>query len=109
MGFHNGSVGSICYFSNGDKAVPKERIEIFSHEGTAILDDYKALTICHKGHRKEIKLKTQDKGQKEEMRLFIDSVRQRKKELIPLEEIISTSRVTFRIMDSIRSGAVVSL
>jgi predicted dehydrogenase/threonine dehydrogenase-like Zn-dependent dehydrogenase len=109
IGFQNGSVGCICYFSNGDKTVPKERIEIFSHEGTAILDDYKALTIHYKSHRNEIKLKRQDKGQKEEMRLFIDSVRQRKKELIPLEEIISTSRVTFRIMDSIRSGAAVRL
>jgi polar amino acid transport system substrate-binding protein len=109
IGFHNGSVGSICYFSNGDKAVPKERVEIFAHGGAAILDDYKVLTICYKGHRKEIKLKRQDKGQKEEMRLFIDAVRQRKRELIPLEEIISTSRATFRIMDSIRSRAAVSL
>ena len=109
IGFHNGSVGSICYFFNGDKAVPKERVEIFAHGGTPILNDYKALKIYHKGHRKEIKLKRQDKDQKDEMRLFIDAVRQRKRELIPLEEIISTSRATFRIMDSILSGAAVSL
>jgi predicted dehydrogenase/threonine dehydrogenase-like Zn-dependent dehydrogenase len=47
--YANGSIGSILYFSNGDKSVAKERIEVFANGLTAILDDFKKLTLYSNG------------------------------------------------------------
>jgi polar amino acid transport system substrate-binding protein len=102
--FANGSVGSIAYFANGDKAVPKERIEVFGHGAVGILDDFKALTIHSAGKKSEKKLSVQDKGQKEGVVQFIEAVRKGSMPLIPFAEIHATTLATFRILESIRSG-----
>ena len=41
--FSNGSLAVISYLANGDPALPKERIEIFSGGKTAIIDNFKVL------------------------------------------------------------------
>jgi predicted dehydrogenase/threonine dehydrogenase-like Zn-dependent dehydrogenase len=109
--YQNGSIGTISYFSNGDMSLPKERIEIFVQGSTAILDDFKSLTIYTGGKKKQKKLLTQDKGQKEEVKRFIEAIFARKglKDLIPLKEIYNTSLVTFKILESIRSKTCVKI
>ena len=103
LSFQNGSIGTISYFSNGDKSLPKERVEIFANGVSAILNDFKSLDIYAHGKKKEKKLMTQDKGQKTEVKKFIEAVLNGSNELIPFEEICSTSLVTFKIMESISS------
>jgi polar amino acid transport system substrate-binding protein len=39
--FSDGSNGSIAYLAEGDKALAKERIEIFGGGRTFVLDDYR--------------------------------------------------------------------
>ncbi len=74
MKYKNGSVASVSYFSNGDKRMPKELIEVFCGGTVIINEDFKKLTIYGKT-RKEIKSK-QDKGHKEELRSFISSIKE---------------------------------
>ncbi|MGO9953602.1 MAG: bi-domain-containing oxidoreductase [Dissulfurispiraceae bacterium] len=107
--FENGSVGTISYFANGDKSMPKERIEVFTNGKTAVLDDFRTLSIYASGKKKEKKLITQDKGQKKEIRLFVDAIICGKSELIPFAELYSTSRVTFAILESLRTATSISL
>jgi polar amino acid transport system substrate-binding protein len=102
--YKNGSIGTISYLANGDKRLSKERIEVFSHGTVAIVDDFKELTICANGKKNRKKLLSQDKGQKEEVKQFIDAISQKNSELIPFEEIYNTSLVTFKIIESIRTG-----
>ena len=104
--FENGSIGSICYFSNGDKSLPKERIEIFSNGASAIIEDFKSMIIYSKGKKVKTKLMSQDKGQKEEVYRFINTVKKgiHNDHLIPLKEIYNTSLATFRINESIQTG-----
>ena len=47
--YQNGSVGSVQYFVNGSKSLPKEYVEIYSHGVTAILNDFRELKIYGKG------------------------------------------------------------
>jgi predicted dehydrogenase len=102
--YANGSIGTICYFANGDKSLPKERVEVFAHGCAAVLEDFKRLTIHAGGRRREHKLLSQDKGQKSEVQAFLEAVRTGGPPPIAYEELFSTSRATFSILESIRTG-----
>ena len=53
LAFENGSTGVVAYYANGAKDLPKEYIEIYRAGSTAILSDFKNLTIYGKmGKRK---------------------------------------------------------
>jgi len=105
--YENGSIGNISYFANGDKSLPKERVEIYAHGCTAVLDDFKRLTMHSSGNKKTKKLMSQDKGQKNEVKQFIEAILNGKGVPISFEEIYSASLVTFKILESIRMGEVV--
>jgi predicted dehydrogenase len=102
--YQNGSIGNILYLTNGDKCLPKEHVEVFSHGATAILDDFKILTIYSNGKKKRKKHLSQDKGQKNEITQVVNAILKGAFELIPFEDIYSTSMVTFKINESIRTG-----
>jgi predicted dehydrogenase len=102
--YENGSIGNVSYFSNGDKGLPKERVEVYCNGATAILDDFRVLSLHAHGKRKEKKLLSQDKGQKAEVAAFIRSVLQGGSPPIPFDEIYTTSVVTFKALESARSG-----
>lgn len=104
--YENGSIGSIQYFANGPKSMAKEYVEIFCHGTTAVLSDFREIRIYGTGKPFTKKLLNQDKGQRNEVRLFIESVRDGSA-LIPIDELVSTTEVTFRIVESIRTGQVV--
>ena len=53
LSYENGSIGSISYFANGDKSLAKERVEIYANGNTAVLDDFKTLTIHANGKKKQ--------------------------------------------------------
>jgi predicted dehydrogenase/threonine dehydrogenase-like Zn-dependent dehydrogenase len=107
--YANGSIGTICYFANGDKSLPKERLEVFAHGSAAILNDFKSLAIHVGGRKKEHKLLSQDKGQKNEVQIFIQGILQGQGSPVSFEEIYRTSLVTFKIIESWRTGQVLDL
>ncbi|MGA7878865.1 MAG: Gfo/Idh/MocA family oxidoreductase, partial [Desulfoferrobacter sp.] len=107
--YKNGSIGSIQYFANGSKELPKEYLEVHSHGVTAILRDFRELQIHSKGRPFKKKLLTQDKGQKEEVRQFIEAVRHGKEAPISLDEIFSTSYTCFAILESLSTRTSVRL
>jgi polar amino acid transport system substrate-binding protein len=107
--YENGSIGTISYFANGDKGLPKERVEIYANGCTAILGDFKTLVVYADGKKKKKKLLSQNKGQKTEVRQFIEAILNGTGEVIPFEEIHSASLATFKIIESIRSGESVKI
>jgi predicted dehydrogenase/threonine dehydrogenase-like Zn-dependent dehydrogenase len=107
--FENGSIGTISYFANGNRRLPKERVEIFAHGCAAVIDDFQRLTIFAGGKKREKKLLNQDKGQKQEIKAFIEALLKGHQHPIALEEIFSTSLATFRILESLRTGQQIRL
>ncbi|GAB4569362.1 MAG: bi-domain-containing oxidoreductase [Anaerolineales bacterium] len=101
--FADGSIGVVDYLANGDKSMPKERLEVFCGGMVAVLDDYVSLTTVKDGKRKEEKI-AQDKGWRAEMAAFADSVKSGKEPPIPYEQIIAVTKSTFAAVESIRSG-----
>lgn len=109
IAFQDGSVGVITYLANGDSSVPKEQIEIFSTNRTAIVENFKMLTLHQQGKKRTFKLSAIEKGHKEEVRQFLLSVRDGKPSPISLESAVTTTLTTFKITESLQRGVRVSV
>jgi predicted dehydrogenase/threonine dehydrogenase-like Zn-dependent dehydrogenase len=106
--YENGSTGVINYFSNGSKAYSKERIEVYSQERTAIIDNYKQTTGY--GFKGFSKLKTTlDKGHRAQFQALINNVRSGGAPLIPFDEIVNTTYASFAAIKSLQQGGWVRL
>jgi polar amino acid transport system substrate-binding protein len=100
--FADGSNGAVAYLAEGDKGLPKERVEIFGAGRTFVLDDFRRATLYKDGREEQVALKAQDKGQQEQVRAVCASVLQGGAAPISLDELAATSRATFRALDSLR-------
>jgi len=106
--FADGSIGVVDYLANGDKSMPKERLEVFCGGMMAVLDDYVSLTTVKDG-KKKVTSGAQDKGWRAEMAAFAESVRAGKEPPIPYEQIMAVTKSTFAAVESIRSGSPVEI
>jgi len=104
LGFANGSVGSIAYYANGAKQLPKEMIEIYQSGQVAVIDDFRELSVYTGGNRKKTRLLNQDKGQATMVQEFLRRVREGGAALIPFAELSAVTAATFSILRSLRSG-----
>jgi polar amino acid transport system substrate-binding protein len=107
--FADGSNGSIAYLAEGDKAMEKERVEILGDGKTFVLEDFRSATLYGGGKTRRIKLRSQDKGQANEVREVCRVVLEGGPAPIALEDLTATTRATFRIMDSLRTGLPVEV
>ena len=102
--FADGSNGAIAYLAEGDAALGKERLEMFGEQKSFVLDDFRRASLYHKGKEEQFSLRSQDKGQADEVKAVCAMVLEGSSSPIPLAELAATSRATFRIVDSLRSG-----
>lgn len=106
--YTDGSLVNLVYLSNGDTSIPKEYYELFGGQKTAILEDFRRLTLA-KSERRKTRKTRQDKGHGNEMSEVIRCVLEGRASPIPFEVVAETSRVTFAIIESIHSGNVVAI
>ena len=99
--FPDGSIGVVDYLANGDKSVPKERVEVFCGGKVAVLDDFVSLQMIEDGKKKEIR-GAQDKGWVNEWKTFTQSIHEGGLPPIPYEQLIRVTESTFAAVESIR-------
>ncbi len=100
--FKDGSFGTINYLANGGKAFAKERIEVFANDGVLQLDNFRKLIgYDWKGFSKD-KLMTQDKGQANCSKAFIDSIKSGEPSPIGFDEIMEVARCSVDIAEALR-------
>ena len=107
--FADGSNGSIAYLAEGDRTLPKERVEIFGAGKVFLLDDFRSAITYQNGRRRTTKLRNQDKGQANEVRAVCEVVLKGGPAPIALADLAATSRATFGIRESLRSGLPVEV
>ena len=92
--FADGSVGAVHYLANGHRAVPKERLEVYTAGRVLQLDNFRLLT----GHGwpafRSMRLWRQDKGQAACARAFVAAIREGTAAPIAMEELLEVARVT---------------
>lgn len=104
--FADGSIGSILYTSLGARSLPKERVEVFAGGTTLVIDNFKQTLIYGAELKKQAGMQ-QDKGQPEMLRAFLSAVQTGGAPPIPLAQILNTSLVTFRVIESLRTNVPV--
>jgi polar amino acid transport system substrate-binding protein len=107
--FADGSNGSIAYLGEGDRALAKERVEIFGAGRSFVIDDFRRGMGYKDGREEQTTLRAQDKGQLDEVRALCESIMKPDAAPITLEELAVTSLTTFRILDSLRTGQRVDI
>jgi len=108
LAFENGSIANLSYFSNGNKKLPKEHIEVFCGESSIVIEDFKKMSIYGKSVQ-VIKAKGQDKGHGQEMKEFLDAIRNGKSCPIPFEESYHSMLATFKVIQSIKENRQIEL
>jgi predicted dehydrogenase/threonine dehydrogenase-like Zn-dependent dehydrogenase len=97
LNFADGSLGTIHYFANGNKAFPKERLEIFGSGRVLQLDNFRQLHGFGWPGFKKMNLWRQDKGHGAEVQAFVEAVQAGAASPIPFEEIAEVTRFTLEI------------
>jgi polar amino acid transport system substrate-binding protein len=105
----DGSNASIAYLAEGDKALPKERIEVFGGGKSFVIDDFRSGTAYADGREKTTRLREQDKGQRDEIRTVMSVVLNGRPAPISLADLKATTRATFRIRESLQTGLPVEV
>ncbi|WP_197530691.1 bi-domain-containing oxidoreductase [Bythopirellula polymerisocia] len=104
----NGSISNIAYLAGGDRAFPKERVEVLGAGRVAVIDDFHTVTTYHGGKKKVTKGK-QQKGHAEEIAEFANAIVAGGEAPIPWEELRATSLAAILAVRSLREGGVVEV
>ncbi len=103
--FDGGSVGTLCYNTVGDKASPKERLEVYGGGAVAHLDDFRRLTVWRGGKRTVRERSAgQDKGQDAQVAATVAAFRAGPEAPIPFAELVAGMEMVFAARRSLRSG-----
>ncbi len=106
--FENGSVANVSYFSNGNKNLEKESLEVFGNGIVVKCDDFKTLSVFGKTESK--RSSTQDKGHKKEVESFLKAVKSGEPSPISFDEIYLSTLATFKVIESIsQKGKEISI
>jgi len=108
--FPDGSLGTVSYLANGDKAFPKERVEVFAGGRVAVLEDFRSLTLVQEGKKQVIHSRLrQDKGHRAEWEAFEASILAGGPAPIPYEQLFGVTEATLAAVDSLRSKQKVAV
>jgi predicted dehydrogenase len=108
--FADGSLGTLTYLANGDKAFPKERVEVFGGGRSAALDDFRSLEMVQDGKREARRERLrQDKGHRAEWEAFSAAILNGGPPPIPYDHLTGVTRATFAAVETLRRGAEVAI
>lgn len=102
LAFVDGSIGSINYFANGSKSLPKERLEVFSEGRVLQLDNFRTLRGFGWPGFRRMYLRRQDKGHGGCVAAFVDAARAGGAAPIPFDEIFEVSRIAIEVAEGTR-------
>jgi predicted dehydrogenase len=85
--FQDGSMGTIHYLSNGNKAFPKERLEVFCDGKVLQLDNFRKMQGYGWSKFSKMNLRKQNKGQGECVGVFVEAIKTGKSSPILFDEI----------------------
>ncbi len=107
--FSGGSTGTLCYSTVGDKAAPKERLEVYGGGRVAVLDDFRRLEVTRGGRTTREKAANQDKGQAPQLAATVEGFLKRGQAPIPFEELVTGMQMVFAAKRSLATGRPVEL
>ncbi len=102
----DGSLSSISYITCGSREIGKELVEVFCGDLTGVNDDFRSTRISGGVvHRS----RGQDKGHHNAVQQFLECIRTGGRPPISFADLIHVSRVTMAVLESLRTGRMVTL
>lgn len=96
--YEDGSISIINYFSNGNLSFPKEELNVFFNGKVIRINNYKKTQFFGFGLFKSLKTFRQDKGQKEMINVFLNSLQNYKiNPVISFKEIYEMNKLLIEI------------
>jgi len=108
LAFADGSVGTLLYHANGAPALGKEYWEVHSAGKTAIMDDFKKVTLHDQRSTKRLKFDG-TKGHTEEVQDFLAVLAGRTEPSLTFESLVNTTSATFRALESLKTRTTLSV
>ena len=105
----NGSIASIIYVAKGNKAFPRERIEVFGNNSVCVIDNFKLLTLLRNGKKQKMKKFNVDRGHREEISIFFSAIKDGRELPVAFTDYIFTTLTTLCIIESLRKGASINI
>lgn len=99
--FENDSIATIHYLANGNKAFPKERVEIFGGGNVAVIDNFRKSYLV--GTSKRLKTRSQDKGHAAEIKTFLDVGCAGGQWPIPMDQLLEVTDTTWKLDQQIET------
>jgi predicted dehydrogenase/threonine dehydrogenase-like Zn-dependent dehydrogenase len=100
----NGSLSSVAYLAGGDRAYPKERVEVFGGGRVAVIEDFRRLETSASGRRATRRFRGQDKGHRAEIEAFARALAEGEEPPIPWEQLRAVSLASILAVRSLREG-----
>jgi predicted dehydrogenase/threonine dehydrogenase-like Zn-dependent dehydrogenase len=108
--YADGSIGTVSYLANGDKAFAKEHVEVFTGGRIAVLDDFRALEMVVDGRRQSIRSRfSQDKGHIAGWQAFLEAVRTGGEPPIPYSDLIGVTRASILAAQALAGGQPIDI
>jgi predicted dehydrogenase/threonine dehydrogenase-like Zn-dependent dehydrogenase len=101
--FADGSTGTVFYLANGNKAFPKERLEVFCGGRILQLDNYRKLRGFGWPGFSTMNLWRQDKGQRAMAAAFVAAIASGGASPIPFVELVEVAKATIDIAGRLRA------
>jgi predicted dehydrogenase len=106
LAYPDGSTATIHYLARAASDLPKESFEVSGEGKTALCDNFRVTRLVGGARHKTV---NQDKGQATAVSEVVAAVLEGGASPFDLDELVSTTRATFAIEQSLRSGAAVDL
>ncbi|MDP0501757.1 MAG: bi-domain-containing oxidoreductase [Verrucomicrobiota bacterium JB022] len=101
--FENGSIGTVHYFANGSKSLPKERLEVFASGSVMQLDNFRKLKTHQWPQAKASYSSSQDKGHQAEVDAFAQALREGQPMPIPFAELVEVTEATLEAAEQLEA------
>jgi predicted dehydrogenase/threonine dehydrogenase-like Zn-dependent dehydrogenase len=101
--FQDGTLATLTYTALGPREYPKETMEIFVDGKVIVMDDYKRLTL-HGSREKGISSRITEKGQKEELEAFAQSIKEGGDCPIPFWQQIQATTIAMDVERILSAG-----
>ena len=109
LGFSNGSIASIHYYSNGAPEMSKEYLEIFKNGKCLQLHNFKKIQSYGFNIGGSTWLLNQDKGFDQEAKEFVENFVKQQNSPIAFEDIYEVSKATILAYSAITTGKTIYL
>lgn len=104
----NGAIGSITYVAGGDKAFPRERIEVFGGGAVGVIENFCSARFVQGGrNQKKRSWLSLDRGHSSEVGALITAIQNGEAAPVAFHEYVATTLATFAIEESLKKRTAI--